>query len=119
MVGAERGEHWNHSIRRPRDCTRVPREYRSAVLSLLPAWQRREAQVAGEHISERFQHLAYLSRMAAERGEEYGPVSACRREVVVQRSRCGPRQAISRICFRSCQSGTLPAAADLADLSRG
>ena len=56
-------------VRRARHRARVPREYRSAVLPLLSARQRREVSLEGEHLSIRLQHLAHLRRVAAEASE--------------------------------------------------
>ena len=88
-------QHRPHSVRRPRDRARIPREYRGAVLPLLPARQGREAGVAGQHISERIEHLAHLCRVASERSEADQSVSARRRHALVHRA--GATAAARRI----------------------
>ena len=55
-------QHRPHSVWRTRDRARISREYRSAILPLLPARPGREAGVAGQHVSERIEHLAHILR---------------------------------------------------------
>ena len=100
-----------------RDCARISGKYRGAILSLLLAWQRREAGMAGQHLSERIEYLAHLRGWPPKEAKPTnlylhadGTLSFTAPDAAAQR--------LSRVCFRSRESGALPAASDLAYLSR-
>src|SRR5262249_15049126 len=95
----------------------VSRAGRGAIFPLLLAWQRREASLEGEHLSDWFEHVAHIQCVASGAGQGYTSLFARRRNALV-RAPGVEGKGIPRVCFRSCEPSALSPAADLADVSR-
>src|SRR5215469_8224193 len=89
VASSQRRQYRPDPIRWPRNLAGGSRKHRGAILSLLSAWNWREARVASQYIPERVEQLAYLSNLAAERSEAGEPLSARGRHAVIHRAPTG------------------------------
>ena len=107
----------HHSARRARDGARVPREHRGAVLPLLPARQGEQADVARDDVPDRIEYVADVRRVAAQGGEADEPLSARATARCRSTKPSAVERGVSRVRVRSGESGSVPPASDLADVS--
>ena len=118
VADARGRQHRPDPVRRPRHGARVSREHRGAVLPLLPSRRRRETSVAGDHLPVGLEHVAHYADWPPPTSRSR-PSSIC---TPTARSRSTRRRRPARgyrDTFPIPRTRSVPAASDLADVSRG